>query len=69
LPAGRIPLALLFFNVGVELGQLAFILTVFVVLAAVRRLRFTGLRWSALLTPYAIGSLAMAWLIQRVAAF
>ena len=69
LPAGRIPLALLFFNVGVELGQLAFILTVFAVLAAVRRLRFTGLRWSALLTPYAIGSLAMAWLIQRVAAF
>jgi hydrogenase/urease accessory protein HupE len=69
LPEGHIPFALLFFNVGVELGQLAFIVTVLAGLAAVRRLRFTVLRWSALWTPYAIGSLAMAWLIQRVAAF
>jgi hypothetical protein len=69
LPEGRIPMALFFFNVGVELGQLAFIAAVLGVLAAVRYLRFTVPRWSTFLPPYAIGSLAMAWLIQRVAAF
>lgn len=40
LPQGELPLALLAFNVGVELGQLAFIAAVLAVVALVRRLRF-----------------------------
>lgn len=69
LPEGQVPLALLFFNLGVELGQLAFIAVVLAAIAAVRRLRIATPRWGNLVPPYAIGSIAMAWLVQRVAAF
>ena len=69
LPAGHIPLALLFFNVGVEIGP-----------AALRRggagacradpaLSDRCPRWAELAPPYAIGSIAMFWVIERVAAF
>ncbi|MDX1374166.1 MAG: HupE/UreJ family protein, partial [Burkholderiales bacterium] len=69
LPEGHIPLALLFFNLGVEAGQLLFIAAVLSAIALIRNVRFTLPRWSASVTPYAIGSLAMFWVIQRVAAF
>lgn len=69
LPTGHIPLALLFFNVGVEAGQLLFIAAVLSLLALVRRLRVPLPRWTELLPPYAIGSMAMFWVLQRVAAF
>jgi hypothetical protein len=69
LPPHAIPIALLFFNVGVELGQLAFIAAVLGLLAAGRRLRLPVPRWLPLLPPYAIGTLAMFWVIQRVSGF
>jgi hypothetical protein len=69
LPEGQIPLALLFFNVGVEIGQLLFIATVLCVLALVRRIRPSRPRWTGLAAPYAIGSIAMFWVIERVASF
>jgi hydrogenase/urease accessory protein HupE len=69
LPEGQIPLALLFFNVGVELGQLLFIAGVLAALAALRRIRLALPRWRPLALPYAIGSVATAWLIQRLAVF
>ncbi len=69
LPEGQIPLALLFFNVGVEVGQLLFIAAVLSALAVIRRIRFRFLRWIEIVPPYAIGSAAMFWVIQRVAAF
>jgi hydrogenase/urease accessory protein HupE len=69
LPQGQIPLALLLFNVGVEAGQLIFIGTVLAILAAARRVRFEAPRWATQVPPYAIGSIAMFWVIQRVAAF
>jgi HupE / UreJ protein len=69
LPNGRIPLALLFFNVGVEIGQLLFIATMLFVFALVRRIRPSWPRWARLAAPYAIGSIAMFWVIERVAAF
>ncbi|UWU17855.1 HupE/UreJ family protein (plasmid) [Rhizobium sullae] len=40
LPAGDIPLALLFFNVGVEIGQLMFMTTVIGLIALVRLVRY-----------------------------
>jgi hydrogenase/urease accessory protein HupE len=69
LPTGHIPLALLFFNVGVEVGQLLFIAAVLSFIAAVRRVRMPLPRWVELTPPYAIGSVAMFWVMQRVAAF
>lgn len=75
LPQKSIPMALLTFNVGVELGQLAFVGAVIAVVVAYRR--FVSTRpWAgrippraALIAPYAIGSMAAFWLFVRVAAF
>lgn len=69
LPQGQIPLALLFFNVGVELGQLVFVAAALSVIVLIRRIRLDFPGWAARVPPYAIGSLAMFWVIQRVAAF
>lgn len=69
LPPGQIPVALLFFNLGVEAGQLLFIAAVLSFIAIIRRLRMPLPRWAELVPPYAIGSVAMFWVIQRVAAF
>jgi hypothetical protein len=69
LPQAHIPLALLFFNLGVEAGQLVFVTVILALIAASSRLRVSLPRWAALVPAYAIGSLAMFWLMQRVAAF
>jgi hydrogenase/urease accessory protein HupE len=69
LPDGHVPLALLFFNVGVEIGQLLFITTMLCLFAFVRRFHTSGARWANVAAPYAIGSIAMFWVIERVAAF
>jgi hydrogenase/urease accessory protein HupE len=69
LPQAHIPVALLFFNVGVEIGQLLFIGAVLALVALVRRINWPLPRWTELVPPYAIGSIAMFWVIQRVAAF
>jgi hydrogenase/urease accessory protein HupE len=71
LPQGDIPLALFAFNVGVELGQLAFIGIVLATLSLLRKIRVTaGLEKRALhAAPYVIGSLASFWFLQRVVAF
>lgn len=68
LPQGDIPMALLLFNVGVEAGQLAFVAIVLAVIALARRIRLPAPPWASLVPPYAIGSVAMFWVIQRVAA-
>jgi hydrogenase/urease accessory protein HupE len=69
LPQGHIPLALLFFSVGVEIGQLIFIAAVVSLLAVMRRVRIPIPRWGEFVPPYAIGTVAMFWIIQRVALF
>ena len=69
LPQGHIPLALLFFNLGVEAGQLLFIGGILSVTALIRGLKIGFPQWLARVPPYAIGSVAMFWVIQRVAAF
>ena len=69
LPAGHVPTALLFFSGGVEIGHFMFIGVVLAVIAVVRRIRIPFPRWSELVPPYAIGSVAMFWVIQRIAAF
>jgi hydrogenase/urease accessory protein HupE len=69
LPQGHIPVALLFFNIGVELGQLLFVAAVLAALALVRSRWVRVPRPAELIAPYAIGSIAMFWTIERVAAF
>jgi hydrogenase/urease accessory protein HupE len=69
LPAGHIPVALLFFNVGVEVGQLLFVGVVLSLAALVRLGRRPLPRWAGLVPPYLIGSVAMFWVIQRVSVF
>jgi hydrogenase/urease accessory protein HupE len=68
LPHNAIPVALLMFNVGVEIGQLAFIAAVFVAGTALAKLRVHLPRWAHYVPAYAIGSVAMVWTIERVAA-
>jgi len=69
LPPTDIPLALLMFNVGVEIGQLLFVATVLVLLWVGRRVVAYRPRWLEPAPAYAIGSLAAFWLIERVASF
>jgi hypothetical protein len=69
LPAGHVPTALLFFSGGVEAGHFMFIGVVLGSIALVRRIRVPSPRWAELIPPYAIGSVAMFWVLQRIAAF
>jgi hypothetical protein len=69
LPAGHIPTALLFFSIGVETGHLLFVTAVLRLMALGCRLGVSLPRWAELVPSHAIGSVAMFWVIQRVAAF
>jgi hydrogenase/urease accessory protein HupE len=69
LPARAIPVALLFFNVGVEVGQLMFVTVVLGLLALLRKSPTTWPRWAEAVPAYAIGAVAMYWVIERIAAF
>lgn len=65
LPQKSVPLALLMFNVGVEAGQLVFVAGVLFLAAGIRRLPFRLPGWLNAVPPYAIGSIAMFWVLQR----
>ena len=69
LPPAHIPTALLFFSIGVEIGHLLFVAAVLLFLAVARRSPWTWPRWSAAVPTYAIGSIAMFWVVQRVSVF
>jgi hypothetical protein len=67
LPETDIPLALLTFNVGVEIGQLVFVGVVLLLLAGFRRLKLTVPVWANAAPAYGIGTIAAFWTLQRVA--
>ena len=73
LPPLSIPTALLFFNVGVEIGQLTFIAAVFGLVALIRwtarSVEFPRLVWLWRIPPYLIGGIASYWVIERIASF
>ena len=69
LPQSDIPLALLFFNIGVEVGQLIFVATVLLIGMILRRLISQPMRWGETVITYMIGGIAAFWTIERVAAF
>jgi hypothetical protein len=66
IPQASLPFALLFFNIGVEIGQLAFVFVVLALIWAHRRAEATLPRWGAALPAYAIGSIAAFWFLLRV---
>ncbi|WP_028110152.1 HupE/UreJ family protein [Ferrimonas futtsuensis] len=68
LPQHEVPLALLMFNLGVELGQLLFVGACLALLMMLNMLR----RWPAWMKQvpaYGIGGIAAYWLIERVSGF
>jgi hydrogenase/urease accessory protein HupE len=78
LPHHAIPVALLFFNVGVELGQLAFVAAVLSLTWLLRQAAsqlmdaaFVKRAFDRLdvTIAYAIGTVAAYWLVERTAAF
>ena len=69
LPQSDIPAALFFFNVGVELGQLAFVIVVLGLLWTLGKIKITLPNWLKWVPPYAIGSIATFWLIERILDF
>jgi hydrogenase/urease accessory protein HupE len=66
LPQAEIPLALLLFNVGVEIGQLLFVALILLLARSFRTLEIRWPRPVELLPGYAVGSLGAFWAIQRL---
>jgi hypothetical protein len=68
LPRSALPMALFTFNVGVEIGQLAFVLLVLAVMRSFHQLEVEWSRRARMAPGYAVGSLGAMWTIQRVVA-
>lgn len=66
IPRATLPWALLFFNVGVELGQIAFVLLVLALRWAHRTVGLRLAGWSSVLPPYAMGAVAGFWFLSRL---
>jgi hydrogenase/urease accessory protein HupE len=67
LPRHELPLALVSFNVGVELGQVGFIGIILALESSFRVLEVRWPRWAQLLPGYTVGSLGAFWTVQRLA--
>ena len=66
MPRTELAPALLFFNVGVELGQLGFVTLILMICRSFKVLEISWPRWAELAPGYAVGSLGAFWTIQRV---
>jgi hydrogenase/urease accessory protein HupE len=66
LPRHELPLALLSFNGGVEIGQVGFVVLMLALERAFRVLEFEWPRWVRALPGYAVGSLGAFWTLQRL---
>jgi hypothetical protein len=69
LPQNAIPIALLMFNVGVEIGQLLFVVAMLLLGATLARLKLSREAWLLPAAAYGIGCIAAFWTIERVASF
>ena len=58
-------MALLGFNLGVEVGQLAFIAAILMVWGCWRRLKLPWPEWAEPVSAYVIGSVASVWFVGR----
>ena len=70
LPQQAVTLALVFFNIGVELGQIMFVATVVLVVVILQRFTYPALL-NKLQTAvvYMIGGISAFWLIERTLSF
>lgn len=69
LPQHEIPLALLMFNVGVELGQVIFVMLMLGLIWALGHVRRGWPAWARQAPAYGIGSMAAFWFLERVSGF
>ena len=78
LPQTELPVALLFFNVGVEIGQILFVLALVAIFLVTRPLlkrllsaQDHEVHWTWITTPasYVIGGVASYWLFDRISGF
>lgn len=67
MPRAELPWALLFFNVGVEIGQLVFVFIILGLGWSFRTLEIRWPRWSLAVPGYIVGSMGAYWTIQRTA--
>jgi len=67
MPRAELAPALLFFNVGVELGQLGFVVLTLLVLHSLKKIELRWPKWVEAVPGYTVGSLGAYWTIQRVA--
>ena len=67
LPDDAVPLALPFFNLGVEAGQILFIVVVLTVKFGWRTLAPQPPVWAWRVAPYVAGTVACYWFIERTA--
>jgi HupE / UreJ protein len=68
LPARHIPMALLLFNIGIELGQICFVILLLLAARALRQVAPALMARFQRAPAYAIGGVASFWLIQRCVA-
>lgn len=76
LPQTEIPSALLAFNVGVEIGQILFVVSILLIVYLLhwifKLMQVTSKNWFQKIErpiAYSVGSIAMFWTIERVAGF
>lgn len=68
LPEGDVPLALLTFNLGVEIGQLVIVAVALVILHAIRKFQGQWLPSTKAAMAYGIGIISTYWFIERMIA-
>tara|TARA_B100000029_G_C17599798_1_gene965374 strand:- start:2992 stop:3819 length:828 start_codon:yes stop_codon:yes gene_type:complete len=73
LPSTELPTALLFFNIGVEIGQIIFVLIIFGAILLLRSKALEAYRLSrahtGIATAYPVGTIAAFWTLERILAF
>ncbi|MBU1659550.1 HupE/UreJ family protein [bacterium] len=69
LPQNEIPLSLFSFNVGIEIGQLIFIIFVGILFYLQKRFASNIIDKNSKIIPYSIGTLSAFWLIERLVSF
>jgi hypothetical protein len=65
LPRGEIPMGLLLFNLGVEAGQMLFVLLIVLLTRAFHTLEIRWPRWVEAVPAYTVGTLGAYWTLQR----
>lgn len=68
LPANDVPLALLSFNVGIEIGQLAFVAAVLASFRVLSGLAGSMPAWARRVPVYVMGTASAYWILVRAAA-